>query len=128
MKHLSQQMLAVEVRRPHLRSHRRRLQRALATPGISPERRRAIERDLNNLGKPKVYDPDDPPEPGALNGGPRPPVQIQLDSNSTRETLLSIPHTKLYLYALQHDFDVHPGDTKAKVVDTILRHLQGEQS
>lgn len=128
MKHLSQQMLAVEMRRPYLRSHRKRLHRALATPGISPERRRVLERELNNLGKPKVYDPDDPPLPGALNGGPRPSVQLQLDSNSSRDVLLALPHSQLYLYALQHDLEVHPGDTKAQVVSTILRQLQGEQS
>lgn len=127
MKHISQQMLSMELRRPHLRRWRRRLNRILSSPGLSDDRRRVIEREIHGVGQPKVYDADDPPTPGALQGGTRPTVHLDLQ-NATHETLSSVPHTTLYLYALQHDLEVATGDTKAQVVSAILNHREGEQS
>lgn len=126
MKHVSQQMISVEVRRPYLRKHRRRLQKALSSPGLSADQRRVLERDLRNVGDPKVYDADDPPRSGALRGGDAGPVQLDLEGAS-HETLAAVPHTTLYLYALQQDLKVSPGNTKAQVVSTILAHVKGEQ-
>jgi len=89
--------------------------------------RRVVERELNGIGQPKVYDPDDPPAPGSLQGGARAPIVLDLEG-ATHDTLAAIPHTTLYLYSLQHDLEVGPGDTKAQVVKAILNHNQGEQS
>lgn len=127
MKHLSQQMISMEMRRPHIRRLRRRLQRTLSQPGLNPEQRRMYERQLNGLGEPKVYDADDPPPPGARHPGGRPPVKLDVEE-ATHESLAAVPHTTLYLYALQHDLEVVPGDTKAQVVNKILSNAQGEES
>ena len=88
--------------------------------------RRVLERELNGMGQPKVYDPDDPPTPGSLQGGARAPIELDLEG-ATHDTLGVVPHTTLYLYSLQHDLEVMPGDTKAQIVKTILSHTQGEQ-
>jgi hypothetical protein len=125
MKHLSQQRISMEMRRPFVRKWRRTLQRRLASPGLSADARRVLERDIHNLGEPKIYNADDPPPVGARRGGEGAPVKIDLNA-ATAESLTSIPHTKLYLYALQHDLEVAPGDTKAQVVQTILGHAKGE--
>jgi hypothetical protein len=128
MKHLSQQMIASDVRRPHLRRYRKSLLRRLSSGNLSDDVRRVLERDLQNLGKPKTYDPNDPPPPGALRGGRSPLVDLGVDAeDATFESLSKFPHTRLYLYALQKDLEVRSGDTKAQVVDTILRHLTGEE-
>lgn len=126
MKHLSQQMISMGLRRPHLKRRRRRLHNTLASPSLSSDQRRVLERELEGLGGPKVYDADDPPRPGSLQGG-QAPLSLDLEG-ATHETLVAVPHTTLYLYALQHDLEVLPGDTKAQVVNTILDNIKGEQS
>lgn len=126
MKHLSQQMISMEMRRPHLRHMRRRLQQKLGSPGLSSDQRRVLERELHGVGAPKVYDVDDPPPPGALRGGERSPIELDLEG-ATHETLAAVPHTTLYLYALQHDLEVLPGDTKAQVASAIWDHVKGEE-
>lgn len=126
MRHLSQQMLTEEIRRPHLKRHRRRLQRALQDLTLGPETRKRFMAELAGLGKPKVYDASEPPLPGALNPGPMPQPAIELDlETSTIESLSAIPHTRLYLYALQEGLEVNPGDTKVQTIKTILDAIQG---
>lgn len=126
MKHLSQQMISMELRRPHLRRWRRTLQRRMSSPGLTSDSRRVLEREIRSVGEPKIYDADDPPPVGALHPGERPPVRLDLDG-ATHETLAGVPHTSLYLYALQNDLEVVPGDTKAQVIKKILSHAQGER-
>ena len=99
----------------------------MASPGLSADVRRVLERELHNIGEPKVYDADDPPPVGSLHPGKRAPIQLDLDG-ATHESLAGVAHTSLYLYALQNDLDVVPGDTKAQVIKKILSHVKGEQS
>jgi hypothetical protein len=119
-------MVSMEIRRPYLRKYRRYLHRKLASPNLSSDQRKVLERELNGLGQPKVYDADDPPSVGSIRGG-APVVKLDVGSDLTRESLSKQPHSKLYLYALQQDLEVHPGDTKAQVIETILRHIQGDK-
>lgn len=127
MKHVSQQMISMELRRPYLKRRRRQLQRQMRHPGLDPEARRRIEREIHNLGDPKVYSADDPPPPGAMFPGPMPAAEIDIPPDSSIEQLSAIPHTRLYLYALKRDLDVHPGNTKIQVAKAVLDHLRGEE-
>jgi hypothetical protein len=127
VKHLSQQMVSLELRRPHLKRFRRALQKRLRSPGLDGDTRRALERQVHGLGGPKVYSADDPPPPGAIDPGPMPVDPIDLPLTSTYESLSATPHTRLYLFALQQGLDIHPGNTKAQLVLTILSYFQREQ-
>jgi hypothetical protein len=127
MKHFSQQMISLEKRRPFIKQQRRSLQKSLRNPGLNGETRRVLERQIHNLGGPKVYSADDPPSPGSIDPGPMPQDPIELTLDSTYDSLSGTPHTRLYLFALQQDLDVHPGHTKAQLVQTILSHLRREQ-
>jgi hypothetical protein len=82
---------------------------------------------LEILGKPKVYTNSGPPQPGAIDPGPMPAVEIEIDLDSaTHDSLSTILHSRLYLYARQEGLEVSPGDTKAQIVTTILGSSQGE--
>lgn len=127
MRHVSQQMISLEVRRPYLKQRRRALQKQLRNPGVDAETRRRIEGQIGKLGEPKIYSADDPPPPGAINPGPMPVGDVQLPPDPSHETLSAMPHTRLYLFAVQRDLEVHPGNTKVQVIETILSHLRREQ-
>lgn len=127
MKHLSQQMLSPELRRPHLKKYRRALQKRLRGHGLDADSRRALEREIHGLGAPKVYSADDPPPPGAIHPGVVLAEHLVFPPDSTYDQLSATPHTRLYLYAIQQDLDVHPGNTKAQLVNAILSHLREEQ-
>lgn len=127
MRHVSQQMISLEVRRPHLKRRRRVLQKQLRNPGADMETRRRIERQIRNLGEPKVYSADDPPPPGAIDPGPMPIGDVEMPSDPSHETLSAMPHTQLYLFAVQQGLEVHSGNTKVQVIETILKHLRREQ-
>ena len=126
MKHLSQQMLGTELRKPYLQRYRRQIQDALRRPGVSAEERQNYQLILDHLGEPKVYSVTDTPTPGALHPGPM-PVDIEIDlDGATLETLSSIAHSRLYLYARQEGLEVQPGDTKVQIVKAILATVEGE--
>jgi hypothetical protein len=55
MKHLSQQMLSEELRRPHLRRRRVQLQGMLQTVQLSAEARGRLLNEMMRIGKPKIY-------------------------------------------------------------------------
>lgn len=127
MKHLSQQMIEMELRAPHLQRYRRELQVALRKPGLTTGERELFQSQLVRVGAPKVYDSSEPSQPGALDPGPMPPVVLELDLEAASfDSLSTIPHSRLYLYARQEGLEVDPGDTKAQVVKTILGSIQGE--
>jgi hypothetical protein len=122
-------MIGMDLRGPHIQRFRRRLKRELVRPGLTNEERGRVERTLENAGAPKIYSLDEPPPPGAVDPGPMPPVEIELDlDGATHTTLSALPHSRLYLYARQQGLDVNPGDTKATIVETILADPQGEDS
>lgn len=127
MKHLSQQMIGMDLRGPQIQRARRRLQREMQRPALSAEQRERLNHYLENLGKPKVYSFDEPPKPGALDPGPMPQPAVEIDvGTATYDSISSLPHTRLYMYARQHGLQVNPGDTKAQIVKAILADIQGE--
>lgn len=117
----------MELRRPYLKKLRRRLQKEIADPRLSSDKRKVLERDLSNLGQPKIYDSNDPPAIGALHPGERPPITLEPEHFSF-EKLASLPHTTLYLYALKEGLEVLPGEPKAQIVKRILENHQGEKA
>lgn len=127
MKHFSQQMIGMDLRSPHIQRGRRRIQRELRRPGLSSDERDRLGRDLKTFGLPKVYSFDEPPKPGSLDPGPMPQVDVEIDvDGGTYDSIASLPHTRLYMYARQQGLEVNPGDTKAQIVKTILATIQGE--
>lgn len=117
----------MELRKPHLQRWRRKLQETLRQPGLSAmERDRAVTM-LAVIDKPKDYKWDEAPQPGAIDPGPMPTVDIEMDLESaTFDTLSTESHTRLYLYAHQEGLEVSPGDTKAVIIKMILAS-QGEK-
>ena len=126
MKHFSQQMIGIELRSPYLQQWRRKLQRELRRPGLSSDERDRLGRSLKTSGKPKVYSFDEPPQPGSLDPGPMPQEDVEIDAEgATYNSLSTLPHTRLYMYARQHGLAVNPGATKAEIVRMILADIQG---
>jgi hypothetical protein len=126
VKHLSQQMIGMDLRGAHIQRFRRRLKREIIRPGLSSDERGRLERTLEGVGQPKVYSLDEPPPPGALDPGPMPPVEIALAlEDAPYDSVSALPHSRLYLYARQQGLEVNPGDTKATIVSTVLADLQG---
>lgn len=125
MRHLSQQMISMEVRKPYLHRYKRKLREALQNPGLSATERELVKKKYDEAGQPKVYDAEAPPAPGALDPGPMPQPPIELDSSS-RESLSAESHTRLFLYARQLGLEAQPNNTKAQVINSILSYQQGE--
>jgi hypothetical protein len=97
-------------------------------PGLAATEREFFQKMLEHLGKPKEYEWDETPQPGAIDPGPMPVVDIELElEDATFETLSTLPHSRLYLYAYQEGLEVKPGDTKAVIVKAILAAHQGEE-
>lgn len=123
MKHLSQQMLSDALRKPYLDRMRSTLRERLRRPGISTEERAYLQTELAKVGAPKVYSAEEPSPPGAIDPGPMPVVPIQIDlANATHDSLSALPHTRLYLYAVQQGLEVHASDTKALIILKLLKH------
>lgn len=107
---------------------RRKIQERLRLPGLPATERDMLRGVLERLGKPKEYKWDEVPQPGAIDPGPMPVVDIELDlDDATFETLSSLPHSRLFLFAQQEGLEVKPGDTKARIVKLILDSHQGEE-
>lgn len=127
MKHFSQQMIGMGLRTPHIQRHRRALGELLRRPGLTASEREHYQHALGFLGKPKIYSNLESPPPGAIDPGPMPPMELELDlEEATFDSLSTIPHSRLYFYARQEGLEVSPGDTKAQIVTTILSYSQGE--
>jgi len=126
MKHLSQQMIGMDLRSPHIQRWRRKVQREMRRPGLSGDERDRLRRFLQTLGQPKVYSFNEPPQPGSLDPGPMPQADVEIDvDGATYDSIAALPHTRLYMYARQHGLETNPGDTKAQIVKTILATIQG---
>ena len=126
MHHFSQQMISIEVRRPHINRFKKRLVRAIQTPGLDSDTRQRLRDQLTKLGEPKVYTVDGSAPPGAIDPGPMPgdPPYIDFD-NATASSLMAHLHTHLVRHALNMELDVNSSDTKAQVINVILEHVQG---
>ena len=93
---------------------------------LSPGTRRRLLGELARLGQPKIYRAEATPPPGALDPGPMPRPDIELDlETATVESLSATPHTRLYLYARQQGLEVNPADTKVQTIGKILDAIQG---
>lgn len=126
MYHLNQQQISIEIRRPHLTKMRKRLLRQLQMPGLSSEMRTYLKQALDQLGEPKVYAPDAPEKPGAIDPGPMGLDLPDIDfDNATASSLAAHPHTHLVRHAIEMELDVQIADTKAQVISKILAHVQG---
>ena len=125
MKHLSQQMLSMELRRPFLDRHRQYLREVLRRPGLSAGERLRLSQELTTAGSPKDYDTE--PQPGAVDPGPMPVTPIAIDlAEATHDSLATLSHARLFLFATQQNIDVRHGNTKAQVIEAILGSVQGE--
>jgi hypothetical protein len=69
MPFLNRRQLDPKLRKKYDAQFRNQLRQALADPTITPERRKAIRDQLARVGKPKVYDPNSPPQAGAVPNG-----------------------------------------------------------
>lgn len=128
MKHLSQQMLLKELRRPHERRMRSRLLEHLRRPSLPPEEAALLRRRIANTGFPKTYEPEpvlaDAVDPGLMPIGP-----IELDLTQLSYTSLSnLSHSLLFSYAIQRGLDVKPSATKAQIVSAVWTLAQGGRS
>lgn len=127
MKHLSQQMLQMELRRPHLRRMRARVTEMLRRPGISPEEATTLRARLEVSGSPKHYGSESI-SAAAIDPGPMPSPPVELKPDLTFSLLANLPHARLYSYATQQGLDVRPNYTKAQIATTVWAHFQGEKS
>jgi hypothetical protein len=118
MKHISQQMLTMDVRRPHLDSYRKSLRASLSRSDLSVEEMNRLRRELRDLGRPKVYAAQEPPAWG-IDSGPMPEAPLDLD-HVTADDLLAFPHQRLRRVADRHAVVLEPGDTKALIIQKIL--------
>ena len=125
MRHISQQMISMEVRKPALHRYKRKLRDALQNPGLSATERAQVKERYDIAGTTKVYDAEAPPSPGAIDPGPMPQPPIELDSSSL-ESLSAETHTRLFLFARQLGLEAQPNNTKAQVVEMLLGRNQGE--
>lgn len=50
-------------------AYREQLRVALSSPGLPGDQREALRRQLQQVGKPRVYDANSPPLPGAIQFG-----------------------------------------------------------
>jgi hypothetical protein len=126
MHHISQQMISIEVRRPHINRFKRRLVRAIQTPGLDGETRQRLQTQITKLGEPKVYTKEGQAPAGAIDPGPMPgdPPFIDFDK-ATASSLTEHLHTHLVQHAINMELDVNTSDTKAQVINLILEHIQG---
>lgn len=119
MHHLRQSDIAVELRQPHIRAERRRIQEALRYGGHSEQHRRYLEYQLSILGKPRVYSDDTIPRPpGAIELG-EPPVEVELEG-ATYESLSTFRFTDLHRKAQDLGVEVPTPTTKAKIITILL--------
>lgn len=55
-----------EVRSKFETALKEQLRLSLLAPGLTPEQRRAIKEQLDNLGRLKTYNAENPPKPGII--------------------------------------------------------------
>jgi hypothetical protein len=67
MPFLSQQQIPYHIRKKYLDKYKKQLREAMLNPLASDEQIQEIRIKLSNLGQPKVYDPNSPPPPGAID-------------------------------------------------------------
>lgn len=127
MHHVNQQMLSIELRRPHQARFKRRIQRLMQSPGLDAEARANYKKILDAIGEPKVYDRNGEAPPGAIDPGPMPEDLPDIDfASATEDSLGKILHTNLIRHAILLEVDVPKTASKAQVIRLLLAHAQGE--
>ena len=104
--------IAPEIRGKHDAAHRAQLWAALGNPGLTEQQRAHIRKQLDNLGKPKLYSADTPPKPGAIAFSDMPDPFAGL--------------TKKELVARAKDRGLPYQGTKAQIIDRLREMEQGE--
>ena len=66
MPFLSQDQIKPEVKKKHLEKYKRQLKESLMNPLITPDQMADLKEKLRRVGKPKIYDPNSSPPPGAI--------------------------------------------------------------
>jgi len=127
MHHVNQQMLSIELRRPHQARFKRRIQRMLQSPGLDAEARAGYKETLDHIGEPKVYNRNGLAPPGAIDPGPMPEGPPDIDfASATEDSLGKELHTNLIRHAILLEVDVPKTASKAQVIHLLLAHAQGE--
>ena len=67
MPFLRRSVLAPQLKSKYDGDYRAQLRHALSTPGLSAAQQKQIRAELARVGKPKVYQADAPPKPGAIS-------------------------------------------------------------
>ena len=122
MHHLSQQDIDPKLRRLHQTRWKRELAMALQSPGLPDAQRALLQERLARVGQPRLYRPNDPAPPGALDPGPiqreRPPEIFDFDLS--RPSLTQVSLSRLRRFAKSRNLGVDPTSTKAQVIQAII--------
>jgi len=118
MHHVKQSDIAVELRRPHIREARHKLQEALRY-ATEPAQRRFLQHQLDNLGKPRTYSSDDPLPPNAIDNARKPITPVKVTGDSF-ESLSRYRFSELARHAEDLGIPVPEPTTKAQIVKLIL--------
>jgi len=109
MPFLCRETINSDVRKPYEGNYKTQLRQALSNPGLSVEQRKRIKDQLAEVGKPKSYQADTPPKPGAISfQEPLPP----------REILESLKRADLLVVAQR--LGTSTSGTKVQIIDRIL--------
>lgn len=121
MRHIRQSDIAMELRRPHIREVRHKLQEALRYGGHDDAQRKYLQHQLNQLGKTRVYSTENPVLPGSINlgGSSRPTVEVQ---GETFEALSQYKFSELVRRAEELGIKLPEPTTKAQVVKILLAY------
>jgi len=74
MPFLNKRSIALKVRAQAEKDYKDQLRSALQNPTLTPEQRHLLRTRLKQVGQPRVYDANSPPQPGAIQNTPPEPV------------------------------------------------------
>lgn len=101
--------------------YRAQLRAALANQALTPEQRQYIKRQLAALGKPKVYSPDAPPPPGAVDPTTgNQPEPLRLSESALRR----LPKQDLYIIGRNEGAPITQEMSKNQMIETILTNRE----
>lgn len=110
MPFISRSQIEKEIRKPHDVAYRSQLRQSLGNPGLSAEQRQRIKDQLNGVGKPKDYQANTSPRPGAISFDDKP--------LSPRKALEKLTRADLLIIARK--LSLPTNGRKAQIVDRIL--------
>lgn len=119
MHHIKQSDIAIELRQPHIRAERRRIQEALRYGGHSDQHRAFLQYQLSLLGKPRVYSGTAPHPPGAIDLPVNSADKVSLDG-ATYFSLSKHTLSDLIRKAESLGIELPEPTTKPQVVKILL--------